>query len=767
MKYSVWIALLWIYMWGYPQSPLIIPTDNPSMDNLGQETSFISSRIKGNQLYLKIPETLFNAPMLLTCYDDMRRGYMQVVWVKHRDEILLMRQSIRSTSGIMIPIKEGLYLEDTLLARFPIEKEGAERDAHWINATDFFLNQEIEWPNYGVDFGSPVPSLSLLLDAKNFDDEVIIKTRRGMVRRKSKLSIPIYFGLIKLGIPMKARGYDYRMGFYYESKMGSPFNLQNGVANITRWRLEKKFKNQKWSVPKKPISFLISPKVPPQWRPYIKAGIEEWLPAFEQAGFKDAIVVKEMDSLNDWEAHSIHSNVVYWNPKKYIRGSENKDFGGTIGHLIDERSGEILRGDIFMGASARTVMENYFIRAAPLDARARKLPFPDELIGELFQVIAAHEAGHVFGLIDANFGEYQYPWEKMNDEEWLRTMRHTPSVMNYTRTSNIPQPSDSISPSLLLRHVGPTDKYQIQWAYKEFPWGTTAQEEKQVLERMIRWQDSVPWYRFNNNQMEVIGPTSSNEVVETDNPIKSTELALKNLERVVSLLPGICANQKDNSQLNRLYGKTLKLYYQHMQHLSTLIGGYAIHYKALNQPGQMYEPIPWEEQIKALDFLLKWAFDPPKWLTSPDFLRKVSYSTFPDIVLQEQQKLLVEMLAAHRFKRLEYLEEVSGNGGFLHSFLTKLQKGLFYESKTLNLGNRRRDAIQKTYIDIIKILLEQEGDFMNMESQFFIASDYSKGLLWQELMDLRTLIKKNMRQYPKAVRMGHWAKCLHTLNRIL
>ena len=175
MKYSVWIAMLWIYMWGYPQSPSIIPTDNPSMDNLGQETSFISSRIKGNQLYLKIPETLFNAPMLLTCYDDMRRGYMQVVWVKHRDEILLMRQSIRSTSGIMIPIKEGLYLEDTLLARFPIEKEGAERDAHWINATDFFLNQEIEWPNYGVDFGSPVPSLSLLLDAKNFDDEVIIK----------------------------------------------------------------------------------------------------------------------------------------------------------------------------------------------------------------------------------------------------------------------------------------------------------------------------------------------------------------------------------------------------------------------------------------------------------------------------------------------------------------------------------------------------------------------------------------------------------------
>lgn len=245
------------------------------------------------------------------------------------------------------------------------------------------------------------------------------------------------------------------MGFYADEKMEVRFGLKNGAANIARWRLEKKYPDQEISVPIKPITFLISPEVPKKWRPYLKAGIEEWLPAFESAGFKDALVVKEVDSLDQWQAHSIHSNVVYWNQRKYFRGSEYEDYGGTLGHIIDLRTGEILRGDIFMGASERTVCEKYFVRAAPLDKRAQRFPFPDALTGRLFQVIAAHEAGHVFGIMDANFGEYHYPWNKMNDSLWLRIMGHTPSIMNYTRTNNIPQPEDSVPQPSCSKRLGP------------------------------------------------------------------------------------------------------------------------------------------------------------------------------------------------------------------------------------------------------------------------------------------------------------------------
>lgn len=769
MKQFILICFLAFCFWGHAHDPLSGSFEEDPWVGPIKEASFLTSFIKEGQLYLDIPEAQLEKPMLLTCYYGMRRGAMQVVWSKHNDKMILKQQAVASTSGIVIPIKEGLDLMENILAIFPKEKESPNSQSHRVKVTDFFLNQEMEWSqNWGVAIGSSVPQLSLLKDAKDFRDEVIIKVHRGMIRNKTKVAAPVYFGLSALGPPMKARRFDFRMGFYPEGGLEVKFGLQNGLANITRWRLEKKFKHKKISVPIKPITFLISPDVPKKWRPYLKAGIEKWLPAFESAGFKDALVVKEVDSLNEWQEHSIHTNVVYWNQQKYMRGSEYKDFGGTIGHVIDLRTGEILRGDIFMAASERTVMEKYFIRAAPLDKRAQRFPFPDDLIGELFQVIAAHEAGHVFGITDANFGESHYPWDKMNDSLWLRTMGHTPSVMNYTRSSNIPQPEDSIAPSLLLRHVGPTDRYNIQWGYMEFPEGTSSDAEKKALDRMVRWQDSVPWYRFNKSQMEVIGPAASNEVVETNDPVRSTQLALKNLERVLHLIPEATQGQNDHGRLNRLYEKSVELWYNHMVHVSTLIGGYDIQYKSFDQPGNMYTPIPWEDQTEALGFLMSNAFDPPDWLIEPDFQSKVKYSTFPDLVLQYQQRLVIDLLKADRMKRMEYSEEGFEDKGLVNTYLTNLQRGLFREVwEKFDEVERRRQAVQMSYIDTIIFALGQEVDIMDIESQYFVHSDESKGLLMQQLLDLKKELEKGMNRNANATTLGHWQLCLSKINSIL
>lgn len=734
-----------------------------------EKAPFLTSYIKGDRLYLNLPDHLLNSPMLFTCHDRMRRSYMQVAWSKQDDRILLLQQAITSTSGIILPIKEGLVQMDNIIAIFPIEKTNERPGIHCIDITDLILEQELEWPQkLGVSLGSPVPQLSMLLGAKDMDEEVLIKTRRGMIKRKSKVSVPIFFGFSALGPPMRARRFDYRMGFYADEKMGVRFGLKNGLANITRWRLEKKYPEQKISVPIKPITFLISPDVPPKWRPYLKAGIEEWLPAFESAGFKDALIVKEVDSLDEWQAHSIHSNVVYWNQEKYMRGSEYEDYGGTLGHIIDLRTGEILRGDIFMGASERTVSEQYFVRAAPLDKRTRKFPFPDALVGQLFQVIAAHEAGHVFGIMDANFGEYHYPWDRMNDSLWLRSMGHTPSIMNYTRTNNIPQPEDSIPPSLLLQKVGPTDRYNIQWAYREFPKGTGPQVEKAALERMVRWQDSVPWYRFNISQMEVIGPNASDEVVETNDPVKSTALALKNVERVMELLPAVSNEENDNGRLERLYDKSVQLWYNHMLHISTLLGGYDIRYKSLDQPGKRYTPIPWKKQMVALDFLLYHAFDPPAWLTDPDFNVRTGYSTFPDQVMLYQQKLVIDLLLARRLKRLEFLEKVLKHEGLVNTYMQRLQDGLFKELKN-DFGHvdRRRQEIQITYIDNLGMILGQEKRVLDIQSRFFVHSDYSRGILMQQLMGLKVAIEQGLKRNSKAGTSGHWELCLKKIKTML
>lgn len=725
---------------------------------------FMTVTLEQDQVYLNVPEEVLDRPVLFVRYDNRKdRMFLQVVWSLHGDKLLLKVPSIQSTAGITIPIQPNISLSDNILGIFPRENGKEKPGNYTVNITALLLQQMIEWePGFSEKL---VPEISLLLGARNLTDEVIIKARRGLVKGGSKISMPTFYGFALLPEPMKARRFDYRMGFYDEETTGIHFHKRNSLANIARWRLEKKHKDLEVSAPIKPITFIISPDIPKKWRPYVKAGIEEWLPAFEAAGFKNALVVKEVDSLDEWTTHSLHSNIVYWSMGKYMRGSEYEDYGATVARIIDLRTGEILRGDIFMGASERTAMERYFVRLAPLDKRAQQFPLPDEIVGSMFQVIVAHEAGHIFGLKDANYGEYTYPWDKMNDSVWLRNMGYTPSIMNYTRPSNIPQPEDSISPSLLVQKVGPSDRYNIMWAYTEFAEDTSTEQESLALEKMIRWQDSVPWYRFHNAIFETLGPAASNEVVETNNPVRSTELALKNVERVISLLPKVTQDQNDNALLGRLYEKTMELWYNHMVHVSTLIGGYDIHYKPLGHEGKMYTPIPWKKQSEAIDFLLVNAFDPPKWLTHPEFEEKTRYSTFPDKVMEYQQRILPELIMAPRLKRLENMEYSLDSDNLVQTYLDQLQSGLFLELQSgYTEVDRRRQALQILYIDQLIMIVEQQRYGLDPEQRFFAHSDYMKALILGRLIDLKKEIEKGLEQRWDTTTKSHWQRCLQKIN---
>ena len=65
---------------------------------------------------------------------------------------------------------------------------------------------------------------------------------------------------------------------------------------VQRYRLEpkdkdiKKYERGELVEPKKPIVFYIDPATPPKWVPYLIQGINDWQIAFEQAGFKNAII---------------------------------------------------------------------------------------------------------------------------------------------------------------------------------------------------------------------------------------------------------------------------------------------------------------------------------------------------------------------------------------------------------------------------------------------------------------------------------------------
>ena len=94
--------------------------------------------------------------------------------------------------------------------------------------------------------------------------------------------------------PMRPRYANPRVGYFttsfniFEAESGdTAFETREVIA---RFRLEKKDPAADVSDPVKPIVFYVGPGVPDRWRPYIKAGIEQWRPVFEAAGFSNAIM---------------------------------------------------------------------------------------------------------------------------------------------------------------------------------------------------------------------------------------------------------------------------------------------------------------------------------------------------------------------------------------------------------------------------------------------------------------------------------------------
>src|SRR5207244_9030891 len=120
--------------------------------------------------------------------------------------------------------------------------------------------------------------------------------RGGGAGRGPSATILLHHCLLKLPEkPMMPRLFDERVGYFTQglTDYGTGEKQQMQKRFITRYRLEKKDPNATISEPVKPIVYYVDPETPAKWVPCIKKAIEAWQPAFEMAGFKNAIIAKE------------------------------------------------------------------------------------------------------------------------------------------------------------------------------------------------------------------------------------------------------------------------------------------------------------------------------------------------------------------------------------------------------------------------------------------------------------------------------------------
>ena len=517
-------------------------------------------------------------------------------------------------------------------------------------------------------------------------------------------TVVMHHSMVKLpDNPMMPRYFDPRVGYFSLQQTDFGTNEHEAVNKrlILRWRLEKKDPSAELSEPVKPIVFYIDRATPKQWIEGTRRGVEKWQKAFEAAGFKNAIIAKMAPSKEEdpnFDPSDARYSVIRW------LASTTENARGPNVH--DPRTGEILEADIEMYHNILNLLKNwYFVQVAPLDPRAQKLPFSDELMSDLVEYVVAHEVGHTLGFQHNMKASSTYTVENVRDREWVKKMGHTPTLMDYSRYNYVAQPEDKIDVADLIPGIGPYDIWATRWGYKPIPGAKTPDEEKSVLDSWSREQDSTPWFRFSTAGSMGSDPGELTEAVGDADAVKATTLGLKNLERVSKLLLAATTTRTGDSydELTEVYGRMLGQWTLEMNHVTAIVGGFDSQQKHIGQDGVRFTPVAKSRQTEAVKFLLDNAFVTPNWMVDKDVLRRIEPIGVLGRIRNAQNSVLNNLLSNVRFARLVEQRAIDGNSSYAPAdFVSDVRRGVWREldGSRVVVDEFRRN-IQRAYLDIV------------------------------------------------------------------
>lgn len=503
--------------------------------------------------------------------------------------------------------------------------------------------------------------------------------------------------------PMMGRIADSRVGFFSNgwTEYGSQEQGTKEYAFINRYRLEKKDPSAALSEPVKQIVYYIGPEVPAKWRPYIKQGVEDWNAAFAEAGFKNAIVAKDPPADDpNWDAGDAHTSCIRWAPLP---------IANALGpSLTDPRSGEIMSAHVIIWHDILKLQaEWYFSQVAPLDPRAQKMPFPDDLMGDLIRFVVAHEVGHTLGLPHNGKASAMVPVRLLRDKKWTNENGTCPSIMDYARFNYVAQPGDNCR---LIPMVGIYDKFSIHWGYTPIAGAQDSWSERKTLDQWASAQVENPMLRFYDN-FSPIDPTAQSEALG-DDAVTASEYGVANLKRCMGyLLSGCTEKGEDYAMLDQFWASLRNQFGDYISHVSSMIGGVIQTDYHAGRGGDVYAAVKPGDQRRAVKWLCDTVLETPKWIVPKDVTAKFSGDAGAVAVTSLQSRAIGGLLNDARIVRMRQTEATDKGAYTVEQMMGDLHKCAFHE-----LGDSRpeidyyRRNMQRTLVDRLTDKLSVRGE---------------------------------------------------------
>ena len=462
-------------------------------------------------------------------------------------------------------------------------------------------------------------SLTFVRGLKSFDSNASVRVEMNFSVNASLMGVltvakdmPLTAEVTYTILPVEAsnaipRFADARVGYQTTRKVSFPDYLDQSepVYLAHRWQLvpkdKKAYAKGQLTEPEKKIVFYLDSAFPASWQRPIREGVLRWNKAFEAAGFRNAIEVRDFPK-NDKQFDP--DNLEY----SCIRYIPNSQETIAASNWTDPRTGEIFSGNLTIYNNVEALMHKQrFIGTAAVDPQVRSSRLPQALFEESLSQLVTQEMGSVLGLQHNYAASASYTTDQLRSAKFTKESGLTPSILDGVTYNYLAQPSDK-GVRLINDQLGVYDLFAIDWGYRYFDLkGDPAAEAKELLSRVDK-RAREPYLRYAPEQRYAVDPTVRTEDLGND-PIKTAELTMKNLAFIQSNLSKWITNDPDSRKKKSLYLAIVQGYYLQLKNAMSLVGGVVCQESRLSTSLPRYQVVPKAKQREAFQWLLRQAKD--------------------------------------------------------------------------------------------------------------------------------------------------------------